>query len=92
VVVGDDADLPLLVADDRRDRVGLDEQLVLQPLGLVHRRQRGGLVRVPDRDQVRHPVPPCLARRSSDPVGATRFSAHRPIEAGFVAGDLTRTG
>jgi hypothetical protein len=61
VVVGDDPDLALFVPDDRRHRVGLDDQLLLEALGLVHGRQRGGLVRVPDRDQVRHLC--LLARR-----------------------------
>src|SRR5215211_7263799 len=65
VMVGDDPDLALVVPDDRSHRVGLDDQLVLQPLGLVHRRQRGGLVRIPDRDQVRHL---CLLARLLSPL------------------------
>src|SRR5215216_2291211 len=74
VVVGDDPDLSLLVPDDRRHRVGLDDKLMLQPLGLIHRRQRGGLVRVPDRDQVRHL---CLLAWSSASAagGARRFGS-----------------
>jgi hypothetical protein len=76
VVVGDGPDLALLVPDDRSDRIRLDEQLVLEALGLIHRRQRGGLVRVPDRDQVRHPYllpllvgsPASWGRRGSAPT------------------------
>jgi hypothetical protein len=41
---------------------------MLQLLGLVHRSQRGGLVGIPDRDQVRHLR--LLARRSAVPVAA----------------------
>jgi hypothetical protein len=60
-MVGDDPDLALLVPDDGGHRVGLDDELALEPLGLIHRRQCGGLVRIPDRDQVRHL---CLLARS----------------------------
>jgi hypothetical protein len=58
VMVGDGAHLALLVADDRRHRVGLDDELLGEALGLVQRLRRRGLVRVADRDQIRHAVTP----------------------------------
>jgi hypothetical protein len=84
--------LALLVPDDRSDRIGRDGQLVLQAFGLVHRRQRGRLLRVPDRDQVRHPyllacspVPPAL-------LGTMSSASTGRIEVGLVAIGITRTG
>jgi hypothetical protein len=83
VVVGDGPELALLVADDRRDRIGLDDQVVLEALSLVHRRQCRGLVGVPDRDQSRHPY--LLTSRRF-------FGSHSGIEAGSVVSGLTRSG
>jgi hypothetical protein len=48
---------------DRRHGVGLDDQVLLEPVDLVHRLHGGGRVVVADRDEVSHGAPPFLRRR-----------------------------
>jgi hypothetical protein len=83
VMVGDHPELALPVPDDRRDGVGLDDQLLLQALGLVHRGQRRGLVRVPDRDQFRHLC--LLARQDLRPRGSgSAMATHQRHRGGSL--------
>src|SRR5215831_16672717 len=58
VMVGSGLVLSVLVAHDRRNGIGLDHEVRLEPVDLVHGgRSRGG-VRIRDRDQVGHQDPP----------------------------------
>jgi hypothetical protein len=54
VVTGVHVVLALLIADDDRDRVRLDDQIPGQPPCLFGRFLSGGLVRVTNRDQISH--------------------------------------
>ena len=79
VMVGGHPQLALAVADDRRHRIGLDHQVLLELPDLVHGRQRGGLVRVADGDQVRHAAPPLVQaaapQRPSEVMESSRQAA-----------------
>jgi hypothetical protein len=57
-VVGRDVVAAVFVVDEHRDRVRLDDQVLGQPPRLVGGRCRGGLVRVPDGDQISHGLSP----------------------------------
>jgi hypothetical protein len=48
-------ELAVPVPHDRRDRIGLDDQVVRKPLGLLLRGDRRRLVRIPNGDQICHP-------------------------------------
>src|SRR5215472_7950739 len=66
VMVGSGLVLPVLVTHDRRNGIGLDHEVRLEPVDLVHgRRSRGG-VGIRDRDQVGHQDPPSSRDVSSD--------------------------
>jgi hypothetical protein len=72
VMVGSGLVLPVLVAYDRRNFTGLDHELRLEPVDLVHgRRSRGG-VRIRDSDQVGHLDPPPSIDVRSDQGEPTR--------------------
>jgi len=66
VMVGSGLVLPVLVAHDRRNGIGLDHEVRLELVDLVHGRQSRGGVRIRDRDQVGHQDPPSSRDAPSD--------------------------
>src|SRR5438477_626335 len=67
-VAGGHVELALLVAADDSDRVGLDDEVLRQPLCLLLRCRGGGFVRVPDGDESCHGWSTSLRWSSATPA------------------------
>jgi hypothetical protein len=93
MVVGRHPQLPLAVADDRRHRIALDHQVLLKPTHFVHRRQRRGLVGVPDCDQVRLAAPHCrrAAAQAAWPGTCSTSSPLLPPSTSAIIGTRHQT-
>src|SRR5262249_14274202 len=81
VMAGVDVVAAVLVADDHRDRVRLDDQVPGQPARLLGRGLRGRLILVPDGDQVSQGV--FLPCKHASPTTTPARTPVRPTHGGL---------